>query len=335
VTRLNRTDIVQPDEDSQIRKVVNLAVQKCNSVPVLIIAKDQAVVETVARKIRRKLGEHKGGKEAEERVIRLLERPGEPQRFVKLVDAATQPWETDPATGENKSWRVTVTTAEGGRGHDYRVVDPAVDEKGGMLLILMWVSWSQREWVQFIGRTGRQDHAGQIAVYLNGQSQDILDMQTQGVDLSDGGKVIETILQAGDEKMKLKFDKVGTQISRGTLMHTLAAKYWKQTKTVQSTNPHQEITWRKLCREYLHSSRTEGSIAAEFEEVFPSTVAVFSDDESSLQDVEEPDGANFEQVAIINADEVEDPTGHHKYWRGKNMGHYLSILCPGTWAQPR
>lgn len=92
-----------------------------------------------------------------------------PKSGLRIDQGSVHPW---------ASWRLSRTMerpstdapkAEGGRGHDYRVVDPGIDDRGGLLLILTWVPWSEREWIQFLGRTGRQDHAGQFAVFLNSQ----------------------------------------------------------------------------------------------------------------------------------------------------------------------
>eukprot|EP00929_Paragymnodinium_shiwhaense_P063272 TRINITY_DN3161_c0_g3_i1.p1 TRINITY_DN3161_c0_g3~~TRINITY_DN3161_c0_g3_i1.p1 ORF type:complete len:1788 (+),score=434.49 TRINITY_DN3161_c0_g3_i1:61-5424(+) len=267
VRSLNRGDIVQPSEEAQIEKVVDLACSKVGEVPVLIIAKDQSKVEEVASRINARLGTSDSDP-SHERVLKLLEDPGNPETFVKLVDMATQPLWTDASKKGNKAWRISVTTAEGGRGHDYRVVDPAVDEKGGLLLILMWVSWSQREWVQFLGRTARQDHQGQVAVYLNGQSREVSDIP-DAVDLRNPDQVVQTILAAGDAKMKVKCDKVGTHISRGTLMHRLTARYWRQQMQVGSTTQKQENVWRRLCRHYLADSCNEEILKQEFAAAFP------------------------------------------------------------------
>jgi len=273
---LNKDDILQPDEQTQISKVVNLATQKCLEVPVIIIAKDQAMVEEVARRLCMQLGDNPDEPSADswgldQRVIRLLEKPGQPQRFTTLVDLATQPWDCGMTKGRQRSWRITVTTAEGGRGHDYRVSDPSVDEKGGVLLISMWVSWSQREWIQFLGRTARQDHEGQLAVYLNAKSADVDELKTLGVDMSKGAfagnHAIEKILDAGDGKMKAKFEKVSTQIGRGSLLHDLTSRYWRRQKL--GTSPKQEYVWRKLCREYLHDAVTSEAMKHEFCKSFP------------------------------------------------------------------
>merc|ERR1719253_2592329 len=87
-----------------------------------------------------------------------------------MVEVATQPLEVTSSSGtKSKHWRVTVTTAVGARGQDYHISDELVDEKGGFLLVLEYVPDSEREWIQFLGRTARHDHPGQYAVVLNSE----------------------------------------------------------------------------------------------------------------------------------------------------------------------
>eukprot|EP00929_Paragymnodinium_shiwhaense_P063274 TRINITY_DN3161_c0_g4_i1.p1 TRINITY_DN3161_c0_g4~~TRINITY_DN3161_c0_g4_i1.p1 ORF type:complete len:1922 (+),score=477.26 TRINITY_DN3161_c0_g4_i1:213-5978(+) len=276
VKSLNNGDVVQLDEDGQMEKVVQLASSKCDEVPVLIIAKDQTKVEQVATMLCNKLGLSPAVEmdTSGDRVLRLLEDPGNPDKFVRMVQQSTQPWNSVGAKKGQKKWKITVTTAEGGRGHDYRCVDPAIDEKGGMLLILMWVSWSQREWVQFLGRTARQDHEGQMAVFLNGQSKEVFDLEVNDVDLRDGDKVVQSILDCGDAKMAEKCQKIGGHISRGTLMHRLTSRYWHKHNAEGSTNSHEENLWRKLCRDYLQDGSTEENMLKDFNAIFPKEVSL-------------------------------------------------------------
>jgi len=62
---------------------------------------------------------------------------------------------------------VTVTDYFGGRGHDFNVMDEkANNEHGGMLVIATTVP-DTREWIQWKGRTARQDRPGQFVVVLS------------------------------------------------------------------------------------------------------------------------------------------------------------------------
>ena len=62
--------------------------------------------------------------------------------------------------------RVTVTDRFGGRGHDFQVVDREANANGGMLVIATSIP-DEREWIQWKGRTARQDRPGQFYVILN------------------------------------------------------------------------------------------------------------------------------------------------------------------------
>ena len=62
--------------------------------------------------------------------------------------------------------RVTVTDYFGGRGHDYKCKDPTAEQKGGMLVIATSIP-DEREWIQWKGRTARQDYRGQYKVILS------------------------------------------------------------------------------------------------------------------------------------------------------------------------
>eukprot|EP00966_Prymnesium_polylepis_P163189 3771580-Prymnesium_polylepis.1 len=64
--------------------------------------------------------------------------------------------------------RVTVTDKFGGRGHDFQVVDRESNANGGMLVIATSIP-DEREWIQWVGRTARQDRPGQFYVVLNQQ----------------------------------------------------------------------------------------------------------------------------------------------------------------------
>ena len=67
---------------------------------------------------------------------------------------------------EDNRCRVTVTDRFGGRGHDFQVVDKEANANGGMLVIATSIP-DEREWIQWKGRTARQDRPGQYFVILN------------------------------------------------------------------------------------------------------------------------------------------------------------------------
>mmetsp|Transcript_120802 Transcript_120802/g.313667 ORF Transcript_120802/g.313667 Transcript_120802/m.313667 type:complete len:1794 (-) Transcript_120802:25-5406(-) len=226
----------------QEQSVIELAARKCSEVPVLVLARSSNAVQRLAGRLREHLGECYGGDTRG--VIELLQNPRNPQEFVQLVELSTEPL---PLGEAQSGWRITVTTAEGGRGHDYRVVDPSIDDNGGLLLILTWMPWSEREWIQFIGRTGRQDHAGQYATILDAEDEKVQAAVSQR---KPSEKLPDTILRLGDEDTAGKLKGVGTDIAKAKLMHRLTSHYWTAHKS-DKTSKNQDWVWKKLCAEYM------------------------------------------------------------------------------------
>ena len=67
-------------------------------------------------------------------------------------------------TGADKRFRITLTDKFGGRGHDFPSNDDS-NENGGMIVIATSVP-DEREWIQWKGRTARQDKPGQVMIIL-------------------------------------------------------------------------------------------------------------------------------------------------------------------------
>eukprot|EP00971_Amphidinium_carterae_P159993 3172051-Amphidinium_carterae.1 len=265
-----------PNSKQQEEQVVKLALEKCKDVPVLVIVKDPQAVGRVSAQLDKAVRErdHDAPIEDEQRVIQLLHDPREPEAFVELVDQSTEPlklqeddaqlgpdgeplpvFETTAAAGStaHQRWRITVTTAEGGRGHDYRVVDPSIDEAGGLLLILTWVPWSEREWIQFLGRTGRQDHAGQYATLLNAEDEKIKAIKWTE---KDGDQLISMIMKKGDEETAKVLQANEEKIRVGKLMHRLTAKFWSLAKKEKLTT-FMSWDWKVLCESYSKYTRED------------------------------------------------------------------------------
>lgn len=270
------------DQNAQDIAIVDLAVAKCADVPVLILVKDPEAVARVATALRHRLGDDCGGEQRA--VIELVHDPARPQEFLDLVQLATEPlaameadishsgatgyvtgemvevgpWHGDGgSSGEanhygeaatwRQAWRITVSTAEGGRGHDYRVIDPAIDDRGGLLLILTWVPWSEREWIQFLGRTARQDHVGQYAVLLNAEDEQVI---AGTHDRQEGESSAMAILRHGEAQTCDLLRGKGSEVTKGRLMHKLTSRFWALHK-VRKTTKRQDWDWKRLCENYL------------------------------------------------------------------------------------
>merc|ERR1719253_1434373 len=140
-----------------------------------------------------------------------------------MVEVATQPLEVTSSSGtKSKHWRVTVTTAVGARGQDYHISDELVDEKGGFLLVLEYVPDSEREWIQFLGRTARHDHPGQYAVVLCADDYQHLFGGSQ----PQAGSAVTHILACYNEINEKRMADAQVNLDRGTLMHKYTGHFW-------------------------------------------------------------------------------------------------------------
>ena len=151
------------DEASLIGRVVRLCRQWVQKVPVLVITSGPEELAKV----------HAAVREADGIIA------DEVQRFSQFDEhgrSLKDQWETLIADATKRlggpsdnRCRVTVTDRFGGRGHDYQVMDKDANANGGMLVIATSVP-DEREWIQWRGRTARQDRPGQYYVVLNAQA---------------------------------------------------------------------------------------------------------------------------------------------------------------------
>ena len=142
-------------EKAQAARVVEIAKEFFRRVPVLVIASSTDQLD---------------------RLVAALQEAGdipsdEVQRFAQFDQegkSLASEWQTiiDDATrrlggAEDNRCRVTVTDRFGGRGHDFQVVDREANANGGMLVVATSMP-DEREWIQWKGRTARQDRPGQV-----------------------------------------------------------------------------------------------------------------------------------------------------------------------------
>ena len=141
-------------------------------VPVLVICETPEVAKTVFQKLKSLIGETK--------VQFLLERDIEKRTTVSraeiaaTVDKATKTWQGhEEGAGP---WTTTVTDYFGGRGLDYQVSSDTVNDNGGLMVVMTSIPDSEREWIQWKGRTARQDRNGQYKVILD-ETDDVFNME--------------------------------------------------------------------------------------------------------------------------------------------------------------
>jgi len=196
-----RAVYVEPTQEAQLARLAEVALEARERVPVLVIAKDRAQCDLLIERLRAAACS-RGLGAASDDAVRSLSRTlyeADPQQWKENLNRSTMP--LGDGLGAGKAWRVTVTDPRGGRGTDYRVDDPGVDGRGGLLLIPTAVPTSQRDWTQYLGRTARQDRRGQFCVVLC--AADYAGLQAkfgQQLPNSAGLEAVESIISWGDRE---------------------------------------------------------------------------------------------------------------------------------------
>jgi len=234
------------NDSEQLIKTTAVVKEHIMNVPILVVVRDSDRLHKVVKALQVALPVHATGDKLGSGVIELLDRPGKEAEFQKAVDATTIPLGTDGG----RVWRVAVTTAVGARGQDYQISDDSVDDKGGFLLVLEYIPDSEREWIQFLGRTARHDHPGQYALVLNASeyssalsSEDVL--ENSGVDLE------KKILDHTNMVSEGKLQEADVQLERGVLMHKNTGLFWdwyrKDKKVTDQERYDKFASWVDLC----------------------------------------------------------------------------------------
>lgn len=245
--------------NEQLVKAVEVVKQNIEKVPVLVVVTDQDRVKQMTPALEKALPKHAAGDKLGPGVIALIDMPGKEAEFQQLVETATIPITIDG----KKQWRVTVTTAVGARGQDYQISDDVVDRNGGLLLVLEYIPDSEREWIQFLGRTARHDHPGQYAVILN--RTDYKDSLGGGAQ-HEGADVERQVL---DHINKITAEKIGEaelQLEKGTVMHENTSSFWTwyaNSKAEDKEKFDKFFKWVDLCDDF--PDMTLESITGAFE----------------------------------------------------------------------
>jgi len=126
--------------------------------------------------------------------------------------------------------RVTVTDRFGGRGHDFQVNDKEAIANGGMLVIATSIP-DEREWIQWRGRTARQDKPGMYIVVLNTKGKPFDTNKTLAAKLK-GEKNHDTriymLLDVADEGIGDKLKAYASEQAVGEKLNELTEKYYAQ-----------------------------------------------------------------------------------------------------------
>jgi hypothetical protein len=244
-----------------LAQTASLVEKHINNVPILVVCKDAERVKNVVKVLQAALPHHVDGDTLGPGIIELLDRPGKETEFQQMVEVATQPLEAE----HGRQWRVTATTAIGARGQDYHISDELVDEKGGFLLILEYIPESEREWIQFLGRTARHDHPGQYAVVSN--SDDYYDVF--GPSLPSDSSFVQKVLDHVNKVNEQKLVESEIQLERGVLMHRHSGHFWAWYKKHQGGNKEALLEkfgrWVDICDSFADQKPAE--IQKAFEEL--------------------------------------------------------------------
>jgi hypothetical protein len=171
-----------------------------------------------------------------------------------IVQRATTPC----GTGKEKVWRITVADLFGGRGTDYRIADQSVDDAGGLLVVASFFPESEREWVQWKGRTARSDRAGQYAVVLERGAEPIRGdaaMLTKHVKdpaapgMAHKKSLIDELLRRRDVTCLANLETVKGSIMSGMRLNEMCDRFWTNEGGMTSNWPSGQA--QQSLRNYL------------------------------------------------------------------------------------
>jgi hypothetical protein len=233
--------------------VVNAAVAWSAKVPVIIICETRSEAEALwkkfapyAEQVDRDTGRITVDKTHKAQLF--LNNPSEKpsEKVMRACDPVME--------GTRKGWRITVTDTFGGRGQDYRINDASVNEAGGILVIATTFPASQREWLQWKGRTARSDRKGQYMLMMR------VNREARGSDGGLDGKVSaakesyrrngsgagvmrgeafinEVLLPAREEECGKRLDAAKAIVDAGIRLNRLCDKFWEQEGGIKETEP--------------------------------------------------------------------------------------------------
>lgn len=258
-----------------------MALRKCPRVPVVVIAKNSIVASAIHAVVKERASKILGLRSAEaaDSVVQLFVETSEGQRAI--VEKATTPYERG---SYDNVYRVTVTEYWGGRGQDYRVKGRDVDDSGGLLVIATEIPVSEREWVQWKGRTARSDHAGQYAVVLcagdepckssSGKLAEHRATAAAGEDrfIDDADarpppplpcafrpSIIPALLHVRDEEQRKKLAVLSPTIRRGLLLAELCDKFYARHADNSGTWPANDA--QRELRDFLYEKRSSATVS--------------------------------------------------------------------------
>ena len=225
---------VESGEDQQVDRVIKLAREHAKDVPVVIITESPVRVRNIHSKL-----QHKDHSQT------LLEAD---EHGKKLSDE----WEdvirdSTKRVADKSQYRITVTDYFGGRGIDYPVGRSEdaeeIDARGGLMLIMTNIPDNGREWIQWIGRTARQDQKGQYAVVLSRQEDFITKcigngrhactseiktlLSSRQTEKEKAKKVIDALLEKRNDGMAEMLSDFEDSVQQGSRLNELCDDFYR------------------------------------------------------------------------------------------------------------
>jgi len=232
---VNRGVRLLKDRTQQELAIAMLAEEHFERVPVIIITRgtDSEYKDEMGR-IEKLL--KKRGRIPSQSVLRFAQRDEAGRPCTKATwDSILNDTARPTGVNESRHCRVCVTDKFGGRGQDFSPKDDAIDKAGGVLVIATSIP-DEREWIQWKGRTARQDLNGAYYVILSrndppfakageGLANDRLIKKIEGDSLTADQKVRE-LLNVHSEGAQACMDAVRTQQERGEVLNELCVQFY-------------------------------------------------------------------------------------------------------------
>lgn len=234
--------LMQDGESSQWHMTMDKAFEHSLKVPVLVIAQDRHKATELVSEMQ-SMAEAKSLNSKD--LVRSLSRnlyESHPEEFKENIFKCTQPI----GSGAEKRFRIAVTDPRGGRGTDYRVTDADADRNGGLMLIIQKVPEQSRDWIQYLGRTARQDKRGQWMAIIDKHAYEARAAKF-GDDLLPQNAVA-TILSWGNQDTAGKIQEIMGSYNRGLRVNELSEEVSR--RNLLANDPSNKEIMISLCNQF-------------------------------------------------------------------------------------
>ena len=217
--------------DQQVQAVVRVVKENYQDVSILVITRDPREINKIYKAIEMQLVNDEDEPMEAEHLQRLREFDDEGTLLKPYWNTIIADTTKRVGSRDGSSCFVTVTDYFGGRGHDYNVMDQQTNDNGGMLVIATSMP-DTREWIQWKGRTARQDRPGQFTVLLSKQdapfkgNHSVFSKFRSFTDDQNDEK-IEYLLALKDSHIRETLERYSSDQAKGAWLNELSQKYYK------------------------------------------------------------------------------------------------------------